>query len=312
MIIVTGGAGYIGRHVIRALDGNDVVAIDDLRNSSRAAIPGTPLIELPIEKARIDWSQVDAAVHCAAYIDVGQSVREPGLYWRNNLGAPAAFFEGAKGKPVVFSSTAAVYGEPSQLPIVEDQEKIPTNPYGRTKLAAEQMFRDYGVQLTVLRYFNAAGDDEDHRVESHLIPNIIRAALSGEPMKVFGDGSAVRDFVHVDDLARAHVLALGKPGTYNLGSGRGWTVLEVIELARKVTGRKIQVEFAPPRPGDPRALVADISKAKRELGWEPVHTLAEMIESTYLWRRAHPAGYAGEKAPTRVPAVPVGVSGGRP
>jgi UDP-glucose 4-epimerase len=283
--------------VIRAFDRGDVVAIDDLRNSCRAAIPGTPLIEMAIEKAKVDWTQVEAVVHCAAYIDVGQSVREPWLYWRNNVGAPAVFFEGAKGKPVVFSSTAAVYGEPVQLPIHEDQQKIPTNPYGRTKLAAEQMFRDYGVVLTVLRYFNAAGGDEDHRVESHLIPNIVRSALTGAPMKVFGDGSAVRDFVHVDDLARAHVLALGRPGTYNLGSGRGWTVLEVIETARRVTGRTIEVEFAAPRPGDPLALVADNSKARRELGWEPRHTLEEMIDSCFQWRKAHPDGYLGMDAP---------------
>jgi UDP-glucose 4-epimerase len=291
MILVTGGAGYIGRHVCKAFGNRDVVALDDLRNSSRSAIPGIPLIESELATTRMDWSKVDAVVHCAAYIDVGESVREPEKYWRNNLVAPAAFFEGAKGKDVVFSSTAAVYGEPETLPISEDNSKQPTNPYGRAKLATEGMLRDYGVRLTVLRYFNAGGDDEDHRVETHLIPNIVRAALAGMPMHVFGDGSALRDFVHVDDLARAHVLALGKPGTYNLGSGRGWTVMEVIEIARRVTGKRIDVVFEPPRPGDPKALVADISRARRQLGWEPKHSLEEMISSTYEWRKAHPLGY---------------------
>ena len=295
MIVVTGGAGYIGRHICRAFGREDVVALDDLRNSSRAALGGIPLIRAELATAELDWNQVSAVVHCAAYIDVGQSMREPAMYWQNNLAAPAHFFEKARGKDVVFSSTAAVYGEPEKLPISEDNAKIPTNPYGRSKLATEQMLKDYGVRLTVFRYFNAAGDDEDHRVETHLIPNIVRAAILGEPVRVFGDGSMIRDFVHVDDLARAHVLGLGKPGTYNLGSGRGWTVLEVIEVARRVTGKKIDIVFAPPRPGDPKSLVADSTKARKELGWEPTRSLEEMIDSTYRWRLAHPQGYGVEE-----------------
>jgi len=294
MIVVTGGAGYIGRHVCRAFGRSEVVALDDLRHSSRSALGDIPLIRAELATAEMDWDRISAVIHCAASIDVAHSMREPALYWRNNLAAPAAFFEKARGKDVVFSSTAAVYGEPESLPISEGHAKNPTSPYGRSKWAAEQMLQDYGVRLTVLRYFNAAGDDEDHRVETHLIPNIVRAAIQGEPVRVFGDGGAVRDFVHVDDLARAHVLALGKPGTYNLGSGRGWTVLEVIEVARRVTWRKIDVHFAPPRPGDPRSLVADSTKARRELGWEPTRTLEEMIDSTYRWRLAHPQGYGAE------------------
>ena len=292
MILVTGGAGYIGRHICRALGNAEVVALDDLRNTSRAALPpGISLIQEELSTARTDWTRVDAVIHCAGSSDVAQSVREPGLYWRNNLSAAASFFEGARGKTVVVSSTAAVYGEPVSLPISEDQLKIPTNPYGHTKLALEQMLRDYGVRLTALRYFNAGGEDEDHRVETHLIPNVVRAALSGEPVTVYGDGSNIRDYVHVDDLARAHVLALEVPGTYNLGSGSGRTVLEVIEVARRVTGRKIDIVYKPARPGDPKALVADISRARRTLGWSPTHTLEDMIASTFEWRKAHPGGY---------------------
>jgi UDP-glucose 4-epimerase len=292
MILVTGGAGYIGRHICRALGKAEVVALDDLRNTSRAALPpGVSLIQEELSTARIDWTRVDAVVHCAGSSDVAQSVREPGLYWRNNLAAAASFFEGARGKTVVVSSTAAVYGEPVTLPISEDQPKIPTNPYGQTKLALEQMLRDYGVRLTVLRYFNAGGEDEDHRVETHLIPNVVRAALSGEPVTVYGDGSNIRDFVHVDDLARAHVLALEMPGIFNLGSGSGQTVLEVIDVARRVTGRTIDIVFKPARPGDPKALVADISRARRILGWSPTQTLEDMIASTFEWRKAHPHGY---------------------
>jgi len=293
MIVVTGGAGYIGRHICRALGKADVVVLDDLRNSSRAALPPkVPMIEEELSKAKFDWSAVKAVIHCAGSSDVAQSVRDPGLYWRNNLAAAATFFEGVRGKTVVFSSTAAVYGEPVSLPISEDHLKVPTNPYGHTKLAMEQMLKDYGARLTVLRYFNAGGDDEDHRVETHLIPNVVRAALSGMPMTVFGDGSNIRDFVHVDDLARAHVLALEVPGTYNLGSGSWKTVLEVIEVARRVTGKRIEVVFEPARPGDPKSLVADISRAQRCLGWSPTHSLEDMIASTFEWRKAHPQGYS--------------------
>jgi UDP-glucose 4-epimerase len=206
--------------------------------------------------------------------------------------AAATFFEGIRGKTVVVSSTAAVYGEPVSLPISEDHLKVPTNPYGHTKLALEHMLKDFGARLTVLRYFNAGGADEDHRVETHLIPNVVRAALSGMPVTVYGDGSNIRDFVHVDDLARAHVLALEAPGTYNLGSGSGKTVLEVIEVARRVTGKRIDVVFEPARPGDPKSLVADISRARRCLGWSPTRTLEDMIASTLEWRKAHPQGYA--------------------
>jgi UDP-glucose 4-epimerase len=292
MILVTGGAGYIGRHICRALGKAEVVALDDLRNTSRAALPpGVSLIQEELSKATIDWKRVDAVVHCAGSSDVAQSVREPGLYWRNNLAAAASFFEGARGKTVVVSSTAAVYGEPVSLPISEDQLKVPTNPYGHTKLALEQMLRDYGVRLTVLRYFNAGGEDEDHRVETHLIPNVVRAALSGEPVTVYGDGSNIRDFVHVDDLARAHVLALEVPGTFNLGSGSGSTVLEVIDVARRVTGKRIDIIFKPARPGDPKALVADITRARHSLGWSPTRTLEDMIASTFEWRKANPQGY---------------------
>jgi len=297
MILVTGGAGYIGRHICRALGNAEVVALDDLRNSSRAALPpGVSLMQEELSEAKVDWASVEAVVHCAGSSEVAESVREPGLYWRNNLSAAAAFFEGAKGKPVVVSSTAAVYGEPVHLPISEEHLKIPTNPYGHTKLALEQLLRDYGTRLTVLRYFNAGGEDEDHRVESHLIPNVVRAALSGEPVTVFGDGSNIRDYIHVDDLARAHVLALEVPGIFNLGSGSGRTVLEVIETARRVTGKKIDIVFKPARPGDPKALVANIERAQRILGWSPTRTLEDMISSTFEWRKAHPQGYGVKPA----------------
>ncbi len=290
MILITGGAGYVGRNVARALKA-DVTLLDDFRAGPRAAAKGWPVIEADLASARVDWSGIDAVVHCAGSIEVAESVRNPALYWGNNVGAAIAFFRDARGKKVVFSSTAAVYGEPVRCPIPEDDPKIPINPYGRTKLTCEILFRDLGLELTVLRYFHAAGGDEDHRPETHLIPNIVRAALRDEPVPVYGDGSCIRDFVHVEDLARAHVLALGKPGTYNLGSGRGVSVREVIETAGRVIGRKIRVRPEPPRPGDPQALVADITRARKELGWAPARTLEEIIDTTYQWRKEHPDGY---------------------
>ncbi len=289
MLLITGGAGYVGRHIAR-LVGKDVVALDDLRNSARSAIDPVPLIQVELAVARVDWTRFDAVVHCAGSIEVSESVRDPASFWLNNVGAPAAFFRGFRG-PLVFSSTAAVYGEPVRLPIDEEHPLAPINPYGRTKLAAEQMFRDLGVPLTVLRYFNCAGGDEDHRPETHLVPRVVRAAIADEPVSVYGDGSCVRDYVHVDDLAEAHLRALERPGTYNLGSGKGSTVLEVIETARRVTGRKIDVRFEPPRPGDAKALVADIARARRELGWSPKRTLEDIIAGAYEWRLANPGGY---------------------
>lgn len=292
MILVTGGAGYVGRNVARVL-GRDVTAIDDLRNSWRAAAGEIRLIEQDLASATIDWSTIDAIVHCAGSMDVAESVRNPALYRRNNVEIPRAFFAAARGKPLVFSSTCQVYGEPERLPVPEDHPTRPINPYGESKLAAEGMLRDLGVRLTVLRYFNAAGGDQRHRNETHLIPLVVEAALSGGAVTVHGDGSAIRDYVHVEDVARAHVQALEKPGIYNLGSGRGTSVLEVIETVRRVTGRPIKVRFGPPRPGDPKGLVADISRARRELGWEPRRSLQDIVASVWDWRRAHPAGYGG-------------------
>ncbi len=290
MILVTGGAGYVGRNIARAI-GAGVTILDDFRAGPRAAAAGWPVIEADLAVAKVDWSAVGAVIHCAGSIDVAESVRNPGLYWWNNVGAPAAFFRGAGRKKVVFSSTAAVYGEPERWPIPEDAPKHPINPYGRSKLACETMLRDLGLELTVLRYFNACGGDEDHRPENHLIPNIILAAMEDRPVPVYGDGSCVRDFIHVEDLARAHLMALQRPGVYNLGSGRGYSVREVIQTAERVIGRKISVRLEPPRPGDPKVLVADITRARRELGWEPKLGLEEIIDSTWRWRKDHPDGY---------------------
>ena len=290
MLLVTGGAGYVGRNVAR-LFGKDVTAIDDLRNSWRAAASGYPLLEQDLASARIDWAKVDAIVHCAGSMDVAESVRQPELYRRNNVDAARAFFAGARGKPIVFSSTCQVYGEPTRLPVPEEHPTAPINPYGESKLAAEGMLRDLGLRVTVLRYFNAAGGDQLHRNETHLIPRVLDAALSGGTVTVHGDGSAIRDYVHVEDIARAHFRALEKPGIYNLGSGRGTSVLEVIETARRLTGRPIEVRFGGPRPGDPKGLVADIRRAEAELGWKPRYSLEDIIGSAWDWRRAHPDGY---------------------
>jgi UDP-glucose-4-epimerase GalE len=291
MILVTGGAGYVGRNVARVL-GKDVTAIDDLRNSWHAP-PGVPLLRQDLADARLDWSAFEAVIHCAGSMDVAESVRNPDLYRRNNVEVPRAFFAGARGKPLVFSSTCQVYGEPERLPVSEDHPTRPINPYGESKLAAEAMLRELGVRLTVLRFFNAAGGDQHHRNETHLIPRVVEAALTGGAVTVYGDGSMVRDYVHVEDIARAHVAALEKPGIYNLGSGRGTSVLEVIETARHVTGRPIEVRLGPPRPGDPKSLVADITRARRELGWEPRRSLRDIVAGVWEWRRAHPDGYGG-------------------
>ena len=291
-VLITGGAGYVGRNVARAL-GEAVLLLDDLRQTPPAAAGALPLLRRDVAAAGVDWSGVRAVVHCAGSIQVGESVEKPALYWWNNVGAAAAFFrEAPPGLPVVFSSTAAVYGEPERTPIPEDHPLRPVNPYGRTKLACEMMLADLPLRLTVLRYFNAAGGDEDHRPETHLIPRVLRAALLDEAVPVYGDGLHVRDFVHVEDLARAHVLALaGPPGVYNLGSGTGTTVREVVAAAERVTGRRIRVRPEPPRAGDPRVLVADASRARLALGWSPRRGLDDILADAWAWMRAHPDGY---------------------
>jgi len=292
MILVTGGAGYVGRNVARVLKG-PVAVVDDFRNSWRASLPpGATLLEGDVASVRPDWDKVEAVVHCAGSMDVAESVRDPALYWRNNVVAAAVFFRDAGAKRVVFSSTCQVYGEPEFLPVSEDHPTRPINPYGRTKLAAEELFAGLGLRLTVLRYFNAAGGDQIHRNETHLIPRLLRAALTGETVPIFGDGHAIRDFVHVEDVARAHVAALERPGVYNLGSGRGASVVEIVEVARRVTGKEIPLRFEPPRPGDPKVLVADISRARRDLGWEPRHDLRSIVAGTWEWLKAHPQGYS--------------------
>ncbi len=278
MLVVTGGAGYIGSVVVRLLRdaGREVFVVDDLRTGHRDALEGVPHLVADIMDAVLDWTNVEGVFHFAALIQVEESVREPALYRRNNCEAAKRFLAPAveRGLPIVFSSTAAVYGEPESTPIAEDHPTRPLNPYGEAKLEVERWLRERGARAAILRYFNAAGGNERHRPETHLIPRLLAAT---EPFVIYGsdyptrDGTCVRDFIHVEDLARAHLLALGKAGTWNLGTGRGTTVREVVERSGKA------YRLAPRRPGDAAELVADASRAKREFGWEPRLTLDDIL-----------------------------------
>jgi UDP-glucose 4-epimerase len=261
---------------------------------------------------------LESCIHFAALIEVGESVLDPARYFENNVGQGIAFIgELVKAglRRLVFSSTAAVYGDPEQIPITEQSQKWPKNPYGWSKLCMERLLDSYdtayGMKFVALRYFNAAGATvkcgEDHRPESHLIPNVLAAALGQQQaIRVFGntyptpDGTPIRDYIHVIDLADAHISALGylrsggSSDFLNLGTGNGNSVLEVIKCAREVTGRKIPLQIEPPRSGDPARLIADPSKAKTLLGWEPaVSDLQTIIHSAWDWRLRHPNGYEG-------------------
>jgi UDP-glucose 4-epimerase len=323
-LLVTGGAGYVGAVTVRRLReaGHAPVVLDDLSTGHREAVPGIELVtgdfgDRALIAEIVRSKSIDAVEHFAASCLVGESVQEPARYFRNNLERSLALIDVLREQGVmrlVLSSTAAVYGEPVAIPMDEDHPTRPTNPYGETKLALENALRwyhaAYGFSSIALRYFNAAGASSDgllgevHDPETHLVPGVLRAALSGEPVPVFGtdyatlDGTAVRDYVHVEDLASAHVLALeklekkGGASVYNLGNGAGFTVLQVIEAARRVTGKPIPTRKASRRPGDPESLVASSVRARRELGWKPrVTDLETILETAWRFMLAHPRGY---------------------
>jgi UDP-glucose-4-epimerase GalE len=323
-LLVTGGAGYVGAVTARQLReaGHIPIVLDDLSAGHREAVTGMELVggdfgDRALVGDLVRSKSIDGVVHLAASALVGESVQEPAKYYRNNLERSLALLDVLRERGIarfVFSSTAAVYGEPVAIPMDEEHPTRPTNPYGETKLALEKALRWYhaahGFASVSLRYFNAAGASHDgalgevHHPETHLVPNVLRAALTDEPVPVFGtdyathDGTAVRDYVHVEDLADAHVLALevlqkkGGVSVFNLGTGSGFSALQVIEAARRVTGKPIPIRKAPRRPGDPESLVASSGRARRELGWTPrFPDLDAILESAWRFARAHPRGY---------------------
>ncbi len=321
-VLVTGGAGYIGGTVTRLLlaGGHSVTVYDNLSHSKRLAVAAeAEFVEGDVaDRALLEKTLrqgFDGVMHFAALIEAGESMKVPEIYFRNNTAATLTLLESmlATGHDrLVFSSTAACYGEPERTPILEDAKLAPTNPYGESKLLVEQMLRwmneSHGLRYASLRYFNVAGAiegyGEAHEPESHLIPLILDVALGRrESIKIFGrdyptkDGTCIRDYIHVQDLAEAHLLALGALGEksrsgrlgqliFNIGNGQGFTVLEVIESVRRVTGRPIAVEECPRRPGDPAVLVASSEKIKAELGWTPRFAeLDKIIASAWEWHQ---------------------------
>ncbi len=322
-VLVTGGAGYIGSVVAEQLvaGGHHVVVYDNLVKGHRDAVPaGARFVEGNVGdeaamSAALKGEGIEAVIHMAAYSLVGESVQEPAKYYRNNLVAGLVLLDAMKAaavRRIVFSSTAAVYGEPAKQPIEETDPTQPTNPYGETKLAFERAMawaeRAWGLHSASLRYFNAAGATarcgEDHDPETHLIPIVLQVALGKRAdVTVFGedyptpDGTCVRDYIHVSDLARAHVMALDVLGdrsvTYNLGcGGDGFSVKQVIDVAREVTGRPITVKYGARRAGDPARLVASSDRIRRELGWKPEQDdLRAIVASAWEFIRQRPDGY---------------------
>ncbi|PFG14890.1 UDP-glucose 4-epimerase GalE [Bacillus sp. es.036] len=327
-ILVTGGAGYIGSHTVMYLreQNEDVVVLDNLTKGHEQAVLNVPLYKGDLTDGKVIDQifadhDIDSVIHFAASSLVGESVTNPLEYYRNNVAGSHALVSKLVEhdvKYIVFSSTAATYGNPERTPIEEEDVTNPTNPYGETKLAIEKMLRwcddAYGLKSTSLRYFNAAGADpegkigEDHQPESHLIPIVLQAALGQrEKVSIFGndydtkDGTCVRDYIHVLDLAQAHYLALKKmketneSGVYNLGNGKGFTVKEVIDTCRSVTEKSIKAEVAPRRAGDPATLIASSSKAMNVLGWKPVYPeLSQIVAHAWSWHQNHPEGYGDQ------------------
>jgi len=315
-ILVTGGAGYIGGMIALTLaqQGHSVIVYDNLCHSSRALLPaGVEFVEGELADRKglekLLSSGFDGVIHLAALIEAGESMLKPELYFRNNSASTLTLLEAmlATGvRRIVFSSTAAVYGEPEVTPIREDAPLRPTNAYGESKLLVEKMlywmYRVHGLHYASLRYFNVAGAmagrGEAHEPESHLIPLVLDVALGRrDKIKIYGDdyptpdGTCIRDYIHVEDLTQAHLLAFQaltekEQLIYNLGNGSGFSVREVIESARRVTGHPIPAEIVPRRPGDPAVLIASSEKIARELGWKPRHTnLDEIVDSAWQWQQ---------------------------
>jgi UDP-glucose 4-epimerase len=326
-VLVTGGAGYIGSVVCQTLleRGHSIIVLDSLEEGHRQALPVNSIFfqgdfgDEPFLKNIFNSYPIEAVLHLAAYCLVGESVQSPEKYYENNVSKGLVLLKAMRGggvKKIVFSSSAAVYGEPISTPIAETHPTQPVNPYGHSKLIFEQVLdwyqKAYGLKYVTFRYFNAAGAidrlGEDHHPESHLIPLILRSLLTEErdiePLTVFGmdyqtpDGSCLRDYIHIQDLALAHVLALERLDTlqeriFNLGNGLGFSVLEVIEAAGQVSGREIPFRRGERRPGDPAVLVASSAQARKVLGWEPRYpALKEIIASAWRWHQKFPRGYA--------------------
>ena len=326
-VLVTGGAGYIGSHVCKALHaaGYRVVVFDNLVAGHREAVRFGDLVEgdvcdVTAVQSAIHRHRVSAVMHFAAFLDVGESVREPARYYRNNVTGSLSVLQAMAAESVehfVFSSTCATYGEPIMTPIDETHPQQPINAYGESKLTVERALphfeRAYGTRWVALRYFNAAGADpdgevgEDHSPEIHLIPRAIDAATGGAPLLVFGDdyptpdGTCLRDFIHVADLADAHLKALdrllmgGASDAYNLGTGRPYSVKEVIASVERVTGYTVNWKMAPRRPGNPAQLFATARKAEAALGWTPRFTdIDSIVRTAWEWHRLHPRGFEME------------------
>ena len=322
-VLVTGGAGYIGSVVTEELikDGHEVVVYDNLsKGHPQSVVDPASFVQgnlLDADKLRqtLNENRIEAVIHMAAYSLVGESVQAPAKYYHNNVVAGLVLLDAMRDcgvSRIVFSSTAATYGEPEAQPIFESAPTNPTNPYGETKLAFERAMHwyegAYGLRYASLRYFNAAGATEkcgeDHDPETHIIPITLQAAAGKRPhVEIFGDdyptpdGTCIRDYIHVVDLARAHILALDalseRSAIYNLGcGGDGYSVRDVIETARRVTGKDIPVRMGPRRAGDPAVLIAGSDKIKSELGWRPqFQDLGVIVESAWKWMLTHPNGY---------------------
>jgi UDP-glucose 4-epimerase len=319
-VLVTGGAGYIGSVATELLldRGHKVTVFDCLERGHRQAIDDRAafvhgdLRQASDIRSVMERVRPDAVMHFAAYALVGESMERPDLYFGNNVGGVANLAEAMARvgvRKVVFSSTCATYGQPERVPITEDLPQKPTNPYGESKLMCEKIFNWYGecrgFEPVFLRYFNACGATvrfgEDHDPETHVIPNLLKVALGQRPdFRIFGDdyatpdGTCIRDYIHIRDLAEAHLLAVEKPirGAFNLGTGSGFSVRDVLNTAREVTGHPIPIQVMPRRPGDPAKLVAGADKARQVLGWNPQYMdLRKIIASAWDWHKAHPQGY---------------------